>query len=97
MNHIHFIVSAILAMLGMIAPAMAAAEKSVDGEALHQQACTSCHGTEVYERSDHKIHSMEGLQAQVQRCAHAATGVDWSEAQRQAVVQYLNDSFYHFD
>jgi cytochrome c2 len=71
------------------APALGA---EPDGEALHAQACTQCHGTEVYGGID----SRRALRAQVGRCARGPAGVDWSDAQMAAVTDYLT-RFYPFD
>ncbi|MFZ0257748.1 MAG: hypothetical protein WAN46_19385 [Gammaproteobacteria bacterium] len=75
----------------------AGAEDGASGKALHDRACTSCHGTEVYTRPDRKIDSLTALERQVQRCAEKAAKVDWNASQIDAVAQYLNNAFYGFD
>ena len=66
------------------------------GKQLHDQACNGCHNQEVYTRADRKMHSYEDLVQQMHDCA-AAGKMQWSEAQKQDVIFYLNDTFYHFD
>lgn len=87
-----------LLMLGM----MACAGVSAQGKVLHDAACLQCHASlsggneyELYQRSDRKVKTLDGLAKRVQNCALAAD-VNWTEAQREAVVLYLKDSFYRF-
>lgn len=87
----------VTACLLLLITGAAGAEDVASGKALHQQACTGCHGTEVYTRPDRKIDSLAGLERQVQRCANNAAKVDWTASQMDAVVNYLNDTFYGFD
>lgn len=67
------------------APALGA---EPEGEVLHAQACTQCHGTEVYGGID----SRRALGGQVRRCARGPAGVDWSDARMAAVTR-----LYPFD
>lgn len=76
-------------------PVLAAQDGPARGKQLHQKHCTACHGTEVYTREDRRIQSLQMLQQQVARC-NKATGANLSEADRTALVQYLNRSFYGF-
>lgn len=66
------------------------------GEALHEENCTQCHGTEVYTREEHFVTSIDELTAQVQRC-DKNVGTQWNEQQIQDVVNYLNEAFYRFE
>jgi len=88
--------------IGLLIGLMACAGVSAQGKALHDSACLQCHASlsggnayQLYQRSDRKMKSVEGLTKQVKNCALAAD-VSWTDAQREAVVQYLNDSFYRF-
>ena len=62
------------------------------GKVLVKQMCTDCHNDEVYGR---KIKSLAALQAQVEICV-TATKTDWSVAQKEDVVAYLNKEYYKF-
>ena len=88
----------------LIAPVMmflaASAHAAVPGDAaagkrLLDANCTCCHDTAVYSRKDHKVRSMEGLKQQVENCTHMAQK-EFSSAERQDIVKYLNDRFYRF-
>ncbi len=73
----------------------AGAADAPNGKALFEKHCTACHGTEVFTRPNHKMQSLDMLRAQVNRCERPA-GANWSEAQTNAVINYINDNFYKF-
>ena len=62
------------------------------GKVLVEQNCTGCHDSVVYGR---KIKSLAALQAQVDICV-TAIKTDWSVAQKEDVVAYLNKEYYKF-
>lgn len=64
-------------------------------EQLHQQSCTQCHSNEVYIRKDRMIHSLAALSSRVKQCEVPAKA-KWSEADTNAVVNFLNQRFYKF-
>ncbi|MBI3527202.1 MAG: hypothetical protein HY067_04465 [Betaproteobacteria bacterium] len=66
-----------------------------EGKRLHDANCTACHDTSVYARKDHRVQSLDGLKQQVEDCAHMAQK-EFSPAERQNIVKYLNDQFYRF-
>ena len=67
---------------------------AADGKAIHDEKCLSCHQTEVYTRTDHKVTSLYGLGRQVSMCSqNLNTG--WFPEDEKSVVKYLNDTFYH--
>jgi hypothetical protein len=66
-----------------------------EGKRLHEANCTGCHDTSVYTRKDHKVRSLEGLGHQVENCTHMAQK-EFSAAEKQDIVKYLNDQFYRF-
>jgi len=68
---------------------------SAEGERLHESNCMGCHDSGVYTRSSRKINSVDGLKQQLEGCGHAAKK-EFSAAEKQDIVKYLNDRFYHF-
>jgi len=66
-----------------------------EGERLHQASCTGCHDSSVYTRSNRGVRSLDALKHQVEGCGHAAKK-DFSPAEIQDLVKYLNDRYYHF-
>ncbi len=66
-----------------------------EGKRLHDANCVSCHAVSVYTRQDHKVRSLDGLKQQVENCTHMARK-EFSSAERQDIVKYLNDQFYRF-
>jgi hypothetical protein len=65
------------------------------GKALHEANCVQCHDTGVYTRRDRRIQSLEALNAQVQRC-DAAIGLRLFPEELDALVQFLNETYYKF-
>jgi hypothetical protein len=72
------------------------ADDSDTTESLYQQHCVSCHGSEIYTRTDRKISSFDGLQRQVQRC-ELALGLKWFDEEITDMTAYLNEHYYHFE
>lgn len=66
------------------------------GEQLVNDSCQRCHDNSMYTRPNSIIHSFPALQDRVEFCDSAAN-THWQEAQRNKVVEYLNDTFYKFD
>jgi mono/diheme cytochrome c family protein len=66
-----------------------------EGQRLHDANCLSCHDTSIYTRKDRAIHSLDALKHQVEGCGHLAKK-EFSAAQRQDIVKYLDERFYHF-
>ena len=52
-------------------------------------------GTVLYQRDDKIVTSMDGLHKRVIHCASSAAP-DWTEADINAVTNYLNENYYHF-
>jgi cytochrome c553 len=65
------------------------------GEALHDESCTGCHGTELYTRANKKIKTASQLAARISGC-NANTGAGWFPEEEQHVGAYLNLHFYKF-
>lgn len=73
-----------------------------DGKSLHDASCMQCHASltggdsnSLYSRGDRKVKSLAGLEKRVANCAIAADA-NWTPAQQQQVIDYLNSGFYHF-
>jgi len=59
------------------------------------ESCSQCHGDVVYSRPDHRMQNLQQLEAQVRRC-DAQIGTALFDEDIEAVVQYLNDTYYRF-
>lgn len=72
------------------------------GQQLHDASCLQCHMSltggkpdALYTRADRKITSLSGLAQRVGYCMQAAD-VNWSIADKRAVIDFLNSQFYQF-
>ena len=85
----------ILLSLGLTAalPILAAEDKEVAD--LYQFNCTSCHGAEVYTRTDRKVTSLASLESQVRRCEQNL-GLKWFDDDITDMTAYLNTHYYKF-
>lgn len=75
---------------------------SNSGQALVNKHCIRCHassyggdGSGIYTREYRKVRSLRGLQAQVTNC-NTMLNLQWFDDEEQQVVQYLNQTYYHF-
>lgn len=85
-----------LAILLLSAAARAALPgDAAEGQRLHDAYCTSCHNTSVYTRKEHSVRSLAALKEQLQGCTHMANK-EFTQAQTQNLIKYLNDKFYRF-
>jgi cytochrome c5 len=73
----------------------ASAEDTHPGRSLHDRNCQSCHDSKVYTREKRMVNDSDALRAQVTRCENNL-GLQWFDDQKDSVVRYLNDSYYHF-
>jgi len=71
------------------------ANDTADGQALHNKTCQRCHDNSIYTRPDSIIFSLTALEKRVRFCESMAGG-GWSEQDMMAVINYLNQQFYHF-
>ena len=78
----------------LLTPVAGAADK-IDGKALHDSICLTCHKPDYYTRKNRIVHSAAELKAQVGRCQTGA-GENWSADQIDAVATYLNSTYYKF-
>jgi hypothetical protein len=65
------------------------------GKLLYENHCHSCHESMVHIREKHKAKTFQDIQYWVGRWA-MELDVKWSADQIDAVVQHLNDTFYHY-
>ena len=65
------------------------------GKSLQQKNCMSCHDDGIYSREDRRVTSSDALRAQVQRC-EANLNLQWFPEDVDAVIEYLNTSYYKF-
>jgi len=65
------------------------------GKALQQKNCMSCHDDGIYSREDRRVTSSDALRAQVQRC-ETNLNLQWFPEDVDAVIEYLNTSYYKF-
>ena len=90
------IILSMTVMLFLAASADAAVPgDGAEGKRLHDANCTACHDTAVYTRKEHRVRSLDGLKQQVENCTHMAQK-EFSPAERQDIVKYLNEQFYRF-
>lgn len=66
-----------------------------EGESLHTENCTRCHGSEVYTRADRKVTSLDALGAQVRMCDSQLQTQLFPE-DMEKLTQYLNQTYYKF-
>ncbi len=78
-----------------VLPASALAADIENGEDLHFEHCTGCHGEEVYTREDRNVKNLDRLGRQVRFCQNAV-GVTWFDDEVDDVIEYLNATYYHF-
>ena len=84
----------LLSMLLLSAVAVQASD-DFDAAAYHQTQCTGCHDTRIYTRADRRVNSLARLDSQVRMC-DANLGKKLFDDDITALVNYLNDNFYHF-
>ncbi len=70
-------------------------EPAALGKMLYENHCRSCHESMVHIRGAHKAKTYQDIQYWVGRWA-LELDVKWSADQIDAVVQHLNDTFYHY-
>jgi len=89
---------AILLVTALFASTAMAEDKTTPsaGQKLHDAKCMGCHKTDVYSRADHRVKSMQALSHQVENCMKGPADANWSPAETQSVVEYLNTKFYKF-
>lgn len=66
-----------------------------DGAALHTAQCTGCHAAAMYTRTNRIVKSLEELRARGRQCELMA-GAAWFDEEVEAVVDYLDATYYRF-
>jgi hypothetical protein len=65
------------------------------GKQQHDKHCTQCHDSKVYTRDNRKVTDIEKLKNQVTTCT-TMLNLHMFPAQEKPIVNYLNNSYYHF-
>lgn len=82
-------------LLVSVTPALSLPDGELSGKALHDRDCTGCHGPEMYQRENLFVKDYRQLVAQVEYWLKK-NGIDWSEEQKDEVLDYLAEEFYDF-
>jgi hypothetical protein len=88
-------------LTALVTPCLLAASQAtfaVDinhGKSLQLENCMGCHDDSVYTREERRVTSMDALRSQVQRC-ETNLNLQWFPEDVDAVIEYLNTSFYQF-
>ena len=77
------------------AGAGAGGQEALSGADLHATHCTRCHDAGMYTRPQRLVNNYAELRKRVQDCELGAE-LGWFEEEVEAVVGYLNDTFYKF-
>ncbi|MDH5485563.1 MAG: hypothetical protein OEY43_10045 [Gammaproteobacteria bacterium] len=73
-----------------------ASDKAHNGETLHNDKCMNCHDTGVYTRENRRVSSLDALSNQVENCMKGPAKAEWTKAETDSVISYLNQKFYKF-
>ncbi|MEN8170102.1 MAG: cytochrome c [Pseudomonadota bacterium] len=92
----------LMLLLGSLFTTNALAADANRGATLHNEQCIACHasrfgnnGNDIYTRSTRRVHTLPGLQKQVNRCKNNLQIV-WFDEDVADVTSHLNATFYHF-
>ena len=66
------------------------------GRQLHEKNCTGCHSSEVYTREKRMVNNITELQERIRQC-ELANDLTWFDEDIDAVVAYLNTTYYKFE
>ena len=66
-----------------------------NGDELHFDHCTGCHDESVYTRENRNVNDLERLNLQVHFCKNTI-GLSWFDEDVDDVVEFLNQTYYHF-
>ena len=66
------------------------------GKKLHDEHCMRCHTKEIYTREHRIVNSYAELAERVRQC-ELSNELTWFDEEINAVVDYLNSTYYHFE
>ncbi len=85
-----------LRLLLLALPALAVQAQEPDvGEMLYQNHCTECHESTLHVRAQTKVETRADLDAYVRQWSDYKQ-LGWSDTERNAVADYLDQTFYGF-
>ena len=85
-----------LLILSSLLISTASANDTALGQRLFASSkCLECHSAEVFTRPDRKVKNWQQLEQKVRQC-DANLSTNWFDDEIQAVVQYLNSTYYKF-
>lgn len=71
------------------------AQGVIDGKKLHEEHCLRCHQPDIYTREQRIVNSYAALAERVRQC-ELRNELTWFDEEINAVVEYLNTTYYHF-
>ena len=66
------------------------------GRQLHAINCTGCHSYEIYTREKRIVNNLTELKERIRQC-ELANDLTWFDEDIDAVVTYLNSTYYKFE
>lgn len=66
------------------------------GQQLHDKHCMNCHQAAIYTRENRIVHSFKELSERVRQC-ELSNELTWFDEEIDAVVEYLNSTYYRFE
>ena len=90
------LLTSLFLVIGYSLPAFAEADENIDAKSFVQEKCSNCHDSSIYTRKDRRVDSLSRLNSQVRMC-DAQLGTSLFDEDITAIVNYLNDNYYHFD
>ena len=72
------------------------ADEMDPGGKLHEEHCTRCHSPDIYTRENRIVNSYAELAERVRQC-ELSNELTWFDEEINAVVSFLNSSYYHFE
>jgi len=82
--------------VGYSLPTLAETAENIDAKTFVHEKCSGCHDSSVYTRKKRRVASLPQLDAQVRMC-DAQLGIKLFDEDINAIVNYLNHNYYHFE